>query len=522
MRALHWITSAAVACSLSCGPSGTSATKTTPPPATDPPAPDAGPAAPGDMVGIDAPAPWATSGVDWSKPPAPTAEPTFAPPAAKRFELSNGLKVVVIENRSLPLVSLQLVNPYGGALYDPRRKYGLAAMTADLMDESAGGRTALELADHMQRLGAAVWVGAGDDYGVANLRGLSRTFDESLAVFADVVMRPAFVQTDFDRVKSNRVDSIKQNRDEPRAVASMAFHQTLYGADAPYGWPTEGRASTVAKLRRKDVQRFHAAHWRPNGATLFVAGDVDADTLAPVLEASLGSWKRGAPPRKVPAIKPVETPARLVMIHSKDDAPQSAVYIGRVALARDDARYYVAEVLNTALGGTFASRLNNRLREQLGYTYGAGSSFDYGVQRGTWRVRTDLVADKTIPGIKEALAIVRSVVEAPLPDDELARSRALLVRGFPQKFQSNAGVAAAYAELVVHGLPDDWYASYVDRIGQVTAADAHAFAQDMLAANDFVVVVVGDVKAQRAALLDLGLRPAIELDRDGKVLAKHK
>jgi predicted Zn-dependent peptidase len=492
------------------------------------PAPAARPASGADLPATQptaaAATAWDASGIDWSAPPPAAPEPAFRPPTPTRIRLRNGLDVWIIENHRLPLVSVRLIQPRAGAVHDPPATAGLAALTADLLDEGTGRRSALELAADLERLGAELDVDAEPDAMIAQLDALSANLDASLELMAAVVARPAFRAADFERVRADRLSALRLRRDHPSQVARLAFDQTLYGGDRPYGWPASGGPASVARIRLADVRAFHAAWYGPDGASLVVAGDVIAAGLGPRLEAAFGAWRsrrgRRARDAAAPAVTPVDAPPRLVLVHNPG-AAQSVVHLGRAALPRTDERYYVADVLNTLLGGSFSSRLNHRLREQLGFTYGAGSEFEFGIGPGPWRARTALFIDKTIPGIKELTALVAAAATAPAPADELARVEQLRIRELPARFEGNAQVAAAFGDLALYRLAPDWYASYAERIAAVTAEQVRGLAAELLSSERLVLVVVTDLDAQRDALLGLGLRPAIELDADGALLKTY-
>jgi len=467
----------------------------------------------GDSSGV----PWGDSGVDWSRPPAPGPEPVFEIPRARSFQLDNGLDVYVVENPRLPLVTLQLVNEVGGSLHEPPRLAGLASLTADMLDEGAGSLQALEFAAAVERLGATLTTGAGDDAAYITMTTLAGNLDGSLALLTDVLRDPRLSVPDFRRVKGDRISDLKKRQDQPTAVASVVFYQSIFGRDSAYGTPTAGYVETVARIKPSDLKTFYVRNYAPDRMSLVVAGAVDADDLRKRLNRTLGSWRRKARPGKPAPVAAIDSPPRLVMVH-KPGAAQSVVGLGRVTLDRNDPRYYTAEVLNGVLGGSFSARLNNVLREQLGYTYGARSRFDFGRFDSAWVMRTSIFSAKTMPGIERARAIVDQVSKERVPDEELARVKQRLVRQLPQGFQSNRGIAASYLDLVSNGLALDWYDSYAQRIEAVTADEVRALATELLALDKLTLVVVGDLDLLRAPLLDLGLRPAVEVNLKGKLL----
>lgn len=465
-----------------------------------------------------APVDWAASGVDWSKPPAPGAEPAFAVPVPTRFQLANGLTVLVVTNRRLPLVATQLVVAHAGSAADPAGKQGLAALVVDLLDESSSQHTALELASELERLGTYLVPGVQADAAVVHLEGLRETLPQSLRLLSFAVRAPR-ITDDFERVKADRLSALRRRGDEPRAMAELALDRVLFGSN-PYAHPSAGYTSTVQGLTADDATRFHLAQYAPGNTTLVVAGDIDADTLRPMLEETFGKWKAASPKPARAAPVPVARTPRLIVV-DKPGAAQTELRIGRVLITRGDPAYVPTMVANTVLGGSFTSRLNRRLREELGYTYGASSSFWLGRTQGTWQARTALVTANTLEGVTEALRLIEVMRTEDVPEAELERAKQLLIRELPGSFARNYGVTSTFAELIAEGQPTDWYQRYRDEVGKVTVAQVRERAAASWSRDQLVVVAVGDLGAILPGLLGLGLGNALELDAEGAVLRTH-
>ncbi len=517
IRLASLIIAASVA--VACGPStkpgpqppppGPTTTTTAPPSTPEPPTKP-------NVAGV----PWDKSGIDWTRRPGAGPTPRFSAPRPTTFRLANKLRVVVVPNRKLPVVSMRLVNDRAGSKYERAKRSGLAALTADLLDEGAGKHDALGLSKELERLGAAMWISAGEEDVTVGVTTLSSTMIHSLRLLTSVVSKPRLTNKDFKRVRGDRLSAIRRRRDNPRSVASLLYSKVLWG-DHAYGRPLSGTAKTLKKLRLGDVRRYYRNHYAPRFMTLLVAGDVDPTSLRNNLNLTIGRWrKRVATPRLRQKPTPVKTPARLV-VANKPNAAQSVVRIGRIAIARKDNRYFPATVVNAALGGSFAARLMNRLREQLGYTYGVRSSFWFGDKIGTWTVRTSLKTANTIDGLREAFKLIDGVRLKDLPAEELARTKNLLIRGLPQRFSRNSARLSVFGSLLSHGLPLDWYDGYAQGVRGVTIAQARAFANANWDRNNLVVIVVGDLKKILPGLLKLGLGPALELDPEGNVVKTH-
>jgi zinc protease len=447
---------------------------------------------------------------DWTKPPAPTAEPAFAPPVAKRLALANGMALLVIENHALPIYAAELVVPGAGAAADPAGKAGLAAFTADLLDEGAGGLSALQISDEEERLGTEIGLFANEDAAYVSLHGLTKTLHPALALLGKIVVQPTFDSSEFDRVRGDRVTSLELRRDRPREVANLVLQAALYGPATAYGHPTNGAREELPKLTVGDAQQFYRTHWNPKGMTLVVAGDIDTLALKAELDASLGAWTA---PGAIPPPRPVATPQPLVhrmLLVDRPGAAQSDVRFGLVGPAHNDKRYYAFEVFASTLGGGFTSRLVQRLREQLGITYGAGAGMDWRVARGPFVISTAIQTPSTAQGIAETLKLVADLAEHDVPAAELDKSKQNLIRALPAMFETNAATAGAFAELALLGLPDNFYAHQAEAIRKVTAAEVRAAAKELVPAGKLAIAIVGDMTKVRAELDKLALgEPAV-------------
>jgi zinc protease len=492
-------------------PTGTLPRSPAQPTAKPPGKPDA-PEPPPPVVNAD----WDKSGIDWSKPPTSGKPSDVQPPVPVRFTLSNGLAVMVVERPRLPIVSLELIVPHAGSQEDPAKLIGLAALTGDLMDEGAGRRDAIELAAELERQGADLGIGMRPDAARVSLDSLAETLDASLGLLADVLVEPRLQPADFDRIKRERLAALHRRRDRPASVAGLVIDRVLFGGHV-YANPPSGYEATVGAISRDDAVDFWRRRWKPAGSTLIVVGAVAARDLKARLEATLGRWHGGRPPGKPELRLPTAQPPRLVVV-DRPGATQSAVLAGRILWRRDDPRIHALQVANEALGGSFTSRLMQRLREQLGWTYGSSSYFWFGRGAATWTAEAQLDTPHTAEGVRELLEVIETTRSAPPPADELARARTLLIRQLPQELETNAGAAELLAGLVLEGLPIDWYRTRSAALAKVGARDVQAAATAAWARDSLVVVVVGDLKRIRTGLLGLGLGPAIQVDPDGNLI----
>ncbi len=476
---------------------------------------------------------FARSGIaDWRKAPAPTAEPRFAPPVARERRLSNGLRLLVVENRQLPIVGMTLLVPGAGASSDPADRLGLASFTADLLDEGAGELAALAIAEEQDRLGADFEVFAESDAAAVAMRTLSKTLEPSVALLTKVLSQPRFDGKDVERVRGDRRTALGQRRDRPREVANLILSGRLFGVRSAYGHPIAGFSEDLRATKAEDVKAFYRERWRPELMTLVVAGDVEEQALFALLERTLGAWR---PAVAAPATaaksgskgKPLAPPAPStpagaapvtgdrLLVTDRPGAAQSDVRIGLVGPDRKDPRTFAFEVLRTTLGDGFTSRLTQRLREQLGITYGAYATMDWRIGRGPFAIGTALVTHATGVGIGEVLGILRDLATREVPAPELDKSKQNMIRALPAQFETNLATSGALATLVHLGLPLDWYERYADGVRKVTAGEVRKAAATLLPVSGMVVAVVGDLTKIRASLDKLGLGAPVLHDAYG-------
>ena len=445
---------------------------------------------------------------DRSGPPKPGPAPVFTMPQAERFTLANGLQVVLLEKHAVPLVQVNLIIRTGTAM-DPAGKSGLASMTTAMMMEGAGTMDALQLADAIDFLGAQISVSAGMHSSSVDMSVPVSKLDAALALQADVALRPAFAQSELERKRRSRLTSLVQWRDEPRTLASIMFNRTLYGTGHPYGLSVMGDEASIRSMKVEDLRAFHAQYVKPGNAFLVVVGDVTVPQMKEKLEKVFGAWqgKAGAPPA-LGAITQVEK--RTLTLIDKPGAPQTEIRIGRIGAPRVTDDYYALTVMNTILGGSFSSRLNQNLREEHGYTYGASSGFQYRVLPGPFlagaAVQSAVTDSSLIQFMKELQGITATV-----PDAELERAKNYIALGFPADFQTAGDLASKLEEMVIYDLPADYYSQYVKRIQAVTAADVQRVAKKYIDPAKMAIVMVGDRATIEAKVAAQKLAPVTNL-----------
>ena len=450
------------------------------------------------------------------KPAAATAG-EFRPPAPESFELANGLPVLLWKRSELPLVSLALVRRPGGALDDAARA-GLANLAIHMLDEGAGERDALQFGDALQALGAQFSAGSDHETLTVSLNSLKRTFAKSAALWADAIQSPRLAATDWDRVKSLHVEGLRQAESEPTVVAQRVAARVLFGEANPYGWPSDGLPSTVEPLTLEQVKAKYHELLSPDGATLLIAGDLTVADAKAVLDPLLGKWRpaqRGGGATADFGAMAAGEGLRLYVV-DRPGAVQTVVRFQAPGVKYSDARRVALRTLNTLLGGTFTSRLNQNLREDKGYTYGARSRYEMEPSSGAFVATAEVQTEVTGAAIGEFLKEFSRLRGGDVSEAEAGKARETMINGIVQSFSTLRGFVGLGAELTVNGLPMESVAADLAAIAKVSAAELNALAKDAIALERGVLVLVGDRAAILPQLKDLGLPAPQFVDSEGK------
>lgn len=442
---------------------------------------------------------------DRSHPPPSGPPPALHLPAIQKQKLSNGLPVWIVELHEVPVAQVNLV-VFSGTANDPPGKYGVASLAAAMLQEGAGSRSALEIADAIDYLGADLGVATTSDLSAVRLHVPVARLAGALPIMADVALRPTFPQDELERQRQQRLTSLLQGRDDPPTISSIAFSRILYGKRHRYGTPQTGSAETIKTFTSEDLRGFYTSAFRPEHAVLLAVGDITADKAMPLFETSFGAWKAAgaAASEKLPVVE--EPPARQIYLIDKPGAPQSQIRIGRVGVPRSTTDYFPIQVMNTILGGSFTSRLNNNLREVHGYAYGASSTFDMRGEAGPFFAAAGVQTDKTSEALKEFFNELSAILK-PVPADELARAKNYVSLRFPSAFEATGDISRRLEDALVYRLPDDYFATYVQNIQGITGADVQRVARKYITPDHLAVVVVGDLRAIEPGIRALNLGP---------------
>ncbi len=458
--------------------------------------------------------------IDRSRIPRVGPPPQVTLPPVQRRTLSNGLTVLVVEKRELPVVDVALVTR-AGAHADTSDVAGRASLAADLLDDGTATRSALQIAEAADLLGASLHTQATWDETETGLHVLSPRLGPAIELLVDVALRPAYAESEVERKRKERLAAIVQEQDEPRIVASHAFGRAVYGTSHPYGAPVGGTRDSVSALTRDTLAEFHADRQRPGNAFLVAVGDVDADELARALERVLSGWVDAAVPEyRTPA--PETRPETTIHIVDRPGAPQSELRIGHSGPGRGTPDYFPLLVLNTIFGGAFTSRLNSRLREEKGFTYGAGSGFAFRRDGGPFIASSAVFTGASAEAVGIVLYEMQRIREERVGEQELERAKNYLALGLPRRMETTADILRIVSEQELHGLGDRYYDEYVERVRAVTADDVLRVAQEHFDPEHATIVVAGDRASIAAPLESLGVGPVVkaapvetELNRTG-------
>ncbi len=452
----------------------------------------------------------------FATPPKLAAPSALVLPTMVQRTLPNGLKLVIVEQHEIPVLDISLVIRTG-AEADPKGKSGLASLTSSLLTEGAGAYDASSLAEQIAYLAIQLNASASFDQTAVKLHTTRATLDSALALMADVTLRPTFAEKEFTRVKNSRLTALLQEQDRGPAMADRAFAAIVFGEQHPYGNSVAGNRDAVETYTRDDVVNFWKSAFRPANATLIIVGDISIADAEAKARTAFGAWSRGTTPKPLATMQAPSSASTAVFIIDKPKAAQSSFRIGSVGVARSTPDYYPLMVMNTALGGSFTSRLNQNLRETKAYTYGASSGFAMRRHAGAFVARAEVVAAKTDSALIEFMKEF-DAIRKPMPAAELAKTKRYLQLGYAEGFESTRDIAEQIAALVPYDLPLTTLGKYNLGMGAVTAADVERVAKRYLDPRKFAIVIAGDRASIEAGLKATKIAPVEVRDLRGRRL----
>ena len=443
--------------------------------------------------------------------PPPLAPRPLNLPEQFAATLSNGLGLVVVEDKRLPLISFRLAFRSGDA-NDPESLPGLSDMMAHLLTEGTATRTSRQIAEEVERYGATLAVGSSSDFTTVAASSLSVYADEILALLADVTLNATFPQSEIDLARENTKQLLIQQRAQPNFLASERLSQVMFGKH-PYA-RVSPTPEMLDVMTRDDLSRFRESTYISNNAVLMVVGDVERDAIIARIEHLFGGWRPGSPPDlNFPA--PPERSARAIYVVDRPGSAQSNIVIANQGITRTNADYFPMLVMHTILGANASSRLFMNLREDKGYTYGAYSNVDARRLAGTFRATAEVRTPVTGASLHEFFYELNRIRDEAVSAEELKNAKSYLTGVFPIRIETQDGLVDQLVSIRMYELPSDYLKTYRDQINAVTAEDVQRVAQKYVTPDRAAVVIVGD-----AAEISEQVKPysdSIELyDTEGK------
>jgi zinc protease len=440
-----------------------------------------------------------SAGAQTEKPPAPGPLRPYVFPNIEQFQLANGIKVILVEKHTLPVVEGRLILD-AGSMREPAEKNGVASLTGRLLSEGTTDMSGAEIARQMDALGAQFSTGAGFSTSFADVVALKNVFSQAMQLAAKTIVSPSFPATEFVRVKNQALAAYQQSHARASGLASDAFYRAAFDTTAPFSRPSSGTLTSIGGLTRDDVVNWHRTMYAPSAATLLLVGDITPAEARSVAQQAFGSWNATRAAMSAVANPIRQSSGTRVILVDRPGSVQSSIMIGQPGFRATDPDYITMQALNHVLGGAVSSRLNTNLREKHGYTYGIFSGLDMRPGAGAFRMQSEVRTNATDSALVEAISEYRRVVSEPVPGPELQGLVNNLVSGFPNAVQSVQGLSARLQELIILGLPMDFYTTYRERLAAVTPDDVGRVAKSKLTPDNLVVVVAGDLSKIEAPI----------------------
>lgn len=456
------------------------------------------------------------TGLDRSVVPGPGPASSFKLPDRHHRQLSNGIPVVTVEHSKLPLVSVVMIFK-GGSSMDPAGLPGLASLTASLMNEGSDGKSSQDFAEAIEGIGAHLDISTATDATLVTMSTLKDRMGTAMDLMADLVLRPNMAQEEFDRVKARRLGRLLQFTDQAQYMAHVGLRQILY-PNHPYGHPAMGTPAGISAITLEDTLKAHKTMFSPANCTIVVVGDGTADEITGSLNKVVGKWKNDEIIGVANLPEMPQHDKRTVYLVDRPGSAQSIITAGLVGVNRRVSDFAAIEVMNTAFGGQFVSRLNLNLRENKGYTYGARSRFDFGVVAGPFSASAPVDAPVTGAALKELINEIADISGAkPLTAEELRYAKDSIVNGYAQRFATPGQIASELVDVYLFGLEEDAPETLPARIAEVDTSAVEDAGSRLLPVDKLAIVVVGDAKVVRPQIEALNLGPIVDLKMDFKV-----
>lgn len=460
-----------------------------------------------------------TAKLDRSKGPMEGHAESLNLPAMQTATLPNGLKLVVAERHSAPVVDFSLMLDAGYSSDKPDMT-GLASMTVAMLDEGTAKRDSLKIGEEFEALGAQYGSSVNLDGAFVNLNTLKATMPQALDIYSDVILHPAFPDTDFARLKKERLAAIAREKTSPQSMATRVLPELLFGKNHPYSYPLSGNGSEMAagKMTREDLVNYHKAWFKPNNATLLVVGDTTLAEVKPLVEKAFAGWAAGEVPKKT--IPQVAQPEKsVVYLLDRPGSQQSMIVAAQLAPPLNAPDAIALGQVNEVFGGSFSARINMNLREDKHWSYGVRAQLINGASQRTYASFSPVQTDKTREAIAELVKEYHGIVGAkPITAEELKDAQSNETLALPGSMETDGNVARSYAGILQYKLPADYYNTLTAKILALTPEQVNAEAKQAILPDHLIWIIVGDMSKVEAGIRELNIGEVHKIDVDGNVL----
>jgi len=427
---------------------------------------------------------------DRSEKPSISSKLIFKMPSYDKFVLKNNLDVYFIKKDALPIIKINIVI-YAGSKFEQPGKKGISNLLTMCIDEGAGEFDSLQLSEQFDLLGVQFSVSGNNDTIQLTLQTLKENFGKAIELIGKILISPHFDEKDFKREKRKILTSLKQLKDDPDYLASTSFKSLLFGKSNPYSFPFLGLEKDINNIINEEVVSYYRNYILPNNSFIVIVGDISNKELKGSLDKYILRWKTGIFDAQFKSTD--KSDEKVVYIVDKKDSVQTEIRTGHHAAKRNSKDYFPKHLLNTILGGQFSSRINLNLREKQGYTYGAGSSYNYFKDSAYFSVSTSVGIENSANALNEIFKELNKIRDG-ITEEELKFAKSSIVRKFPLNFETNSQVASNFIGKLIYDLPDDYFNSYINNINSVSIEDVNKAAQDSIFPELATTVLVGDKK----------------------------
>lgn len=456
---------------------------------------------------------------DRTKLPETGEFPKIKFPELQRERLKNGLEVILAERHAAPVINFNMLFDAGFAS-DQFSKPGVARFSMDMLDEGTKTMTTFEISDRLSLLGANLSTDSNLDCSYITLSSLKENVDESLDIFADIILNPSFPEDSFQRLKKQGIADIEMEKAEPVKIVLRLFPELLYGKDHVYGLPFTGSGTeeSISSLDIDDLKRFHSTWFKPNNACLIIVGDTTMEEILPKINNLFKGWRTGSISEKK-ITKAIKHEKSTIYLVDRPEAKQSTIFSVHLAPPKIYPDEFTIQLMNEVLGGSYLSRINMNLREDKHWSYGAHSQIIDTRGQRPFIVLASVQTDKTMESMVEIQKEIKEISSSrPLSAEELARAKDKKTLTLPGRFETSSAISKVINKMIRYDLPDDFWITYFDNIRTIEVSQVHDAAIKFLKPEEIIWIVVGDVNKIRDKIEESNIGDVRLMDVDGNLL----